>query len=891
MTPSSGPIHPHHAGGPSRVIQGFFPGGKPRIIQASPTPMTPVRPPAPAPLQAGPALAPAPIPPGRPVIGTLQPATRPGQPQRPILPTNRLQARTLRPAVPVRPQPPRPTLPQPRGMHPQAVQPRIAPSQGPVVQRTGNGEAFQLPANRSNFGGAVGQPLPEPVRQNMESFFKTSFADVRVHVGPQASSIGALAFTHGSNLYFAPGQYNPNTAHGQQLLGHELTHVVQQRAGRVKNPFGSGVAVVQDPGMEAEADRMGMRAASSAMLQMKPSPPPRVQPTAASSSVVVSAPVKSVGGGYRITAGPAGQPVGSVMVHPRNGFMIEVTDLKVEQPYRGQGLGGVLMASALRAGQQMGRSRVVLASQDNGSSRLTRWYQQMGFAPAGVNSRGYPELEATIGRVLTGAMQTKLGTRGMAGARPDPRTAASPKGSFRHSSVGASGRSIQPKVLGVVQAMEAPRPPSSDILRKLAEPKVFNCPDVNEQRIIAKKLDALIEDKKTERVGGSSYAIIPVYCVGGIELPGDLDNFDLLLNNVELKPIASDAIPSSCYDAINHDDQLKKGIVRLMLKTLKMAGQIDYIKSARLDPEEWQILVEVHYLYSRGKTESQLHKDTLGETLFVNLNYISENEMLGPEYIVAPPTVEEHEKNIINSLPQRFLDDLKGAREGLPQAPEIGSCIIPPHGFVSFVDELVYHATPLWGHRTIRFTSLPDLLNKLPEGDAFRRNQTKFEANRKMIEDKTTENARKSSIRQLLPSFSNLKLEKIEKPWEALLETLEEMKNNTYGGKTTFDRITLKKCGLDNDLIERLLNMECSERRTVSIPRTGADKTPKKHPTDRMPKIHPIILEEGAKPLERRGKPLTRTMSERAMSKAGLPPPVAGRRSFFRTWVRAVRRK
>ena len=48
---------------------------------------------------------------------------------------------------------------------------------------------------------------------------------------------------------------------GQQLLGHELTHVLQQRAGRVSNPFGSGTAVVQDHALEAEADRMGMKAA------------------------------------------------------------------------------------------------------------------------------------------------------------------------------------------------------------------------------------------------------------------------------------------------------------------------------------------------------------------------------------------------------------------------------------------------------------------------------------------------------------------------------------------------------------------------------------------------------------------------------------------------------
>lgn len=102
----------------------------------------------------------------------------------------------------------------------------------------------------SNFASRPGRPLPDNVRQKMESFFNTDFSDVQIHVGQEASSIGALAFTQGSHLYFAPGQYNPNSHQGQQLLGHELTHVLQQRAGRVRNPFGSGVAVVQDIAME-----------------------------------------------------------------------------------------------------------------------------------------------------------------------------------------------------------------------------------------------------------------------------------------------------------------------------------------------------------------------------------------------------------------------------------------------------------------------------------------------------------------------------------------------------------------------------------------------------------------------------------------------------------------
>lgn len=128
----------------------------------------------------------------------------------------------------------------------------------PVVQRPGV-ESFQVSLQPR----AGGWPLPRDVQAKMEGALGANFSDVRIHVGSEASSIGALAFTWGSEIHFAPGQYNPHTPHGQFLLGHELQHVVQQRAGRVANPFGSGVAVVQDHALEAEADRMGHFAANS----------------------------------------------------------------------------------------------------------------------------------------------------------------------------------------------------------------------------------------------------------------------------------------------------------------------------------------------------------------------------------------------------------------------------------------------------------------------------------------------------------------------------------------------------------------------------------------------------------------------------------------------------
>jgi hypothetical protein len=136
-----------------------------------------------------------------------------------------------------------------------AVQPKLHPGV----------EAFQVNMQPK----AGGWPLPREVQARMEAAFGADFSDVRVHVGPEVGAIGAIAFTWGSNIHFAPGYYSPHTPHGQQLLAHELSHVVQQRAGRVRNPYGMGVAVVQDAALEAEADRLGRQAVTQSGTAVK----------------------------------------------------------------------------------------------------------------------------------------------------------------------------------------------------------------------------------------------------------------------------------------------------------------------------------------------------------------------------------------------------------------------------------------------------------------------------------------------------------------------------------------------------------------------------------------------------------------------------------------------
>lgn len=77
-----------------------------------------------------------------------------------------------------------------------------------------------------------GVPLTPSSRTFFEQRFARDFSGVRVHQGADASraarSLEARAFTAGNDVYFAEGQYSPNTDGGRRLLAHELAHVVQQ---------------------------------------------------------------------------------------------------------------------------------------------------------------------------------------------------------------------------------------------------------------------------------------------------------------------------------------------------------------------------------------------------------------------------------------------------------------------------------------------------------------------------------------------------------------------------------------------------------------------------------------------------------------------------------------
>jgi hypothetical protein len=80
-----------------------------------------------------------------------------------------------------------------------------------------------------------GQPLSDSTRAFFEQRFGNDFSSVRVHADHKADesakSINAQAYTLGNDIVFSQGRYPPDAESGKRLLGHELTHVLQQRIG------------------------------------------------------------------------------------------------------------------------------------------------------------------------------------------------------------------------------------------------------------------------------------------------------------------------------------------------------------------------------------------------------------------------------------------------------------------------------------------------------------------------------------------------------------------------------------------------------------------------------------------------------------------------------------
>jgi hypothetical protein len=121
------------------------------------------------------------------------------------------------------------------------------------------------PARIPAFG--PGQGLDPMLRRHVETAFGHDFGHVRLHTGAESDAMtgvfGADGLTTGSHIFLRP-TLSPDSGRGQQILHHELAHVLQQTGARpLGEPAGAqpvagrpGLGLDYDPLREQVADRV-----------------------------------------------------------------------------------------------------------------------------------------------------------------------------------------------------------------------------------------------------------------------------------------------------------------------------------------------------------------------------------------------------------------------------------------------------------------------------------------------------------------------------------------------------------------------------------------------------------------------------------------------------------
>ncbi|MGI6119308.1 MAG: DUF4157 domain-containing protein [Desulfosporosinus sp.] len=109
----------------------------------------------------------------------------------------------------------------------------------------------------SIMGGENLCPMSKALREKFEPAFNADFSNIRISRGKIPSEFGVEAFTRGTNIHL-------DSSAGDDVLGHELAHVVQQASARVAS---GGFPVVKNLSLEHEADVMGERVAAGGQVR------------------------------------------------------------------------------------------------------------------------------------------------------------------------------------------------------------------------------------------------------------------------------------------------------------------------------------------------------------------------------------------------------------------------------------------------------------------------------------------------------------------------------------------------------------------------------------------------------------------------------------------------
>ena len=116
----------------------------------------------------------------------------------------------------------------------------------------------------------TGRSLPPQVRRVLETAFRKSLSDIRVHSDPRAAEIcaeqSAAAVTFGNRIVFGDKRYKPNSLLGRALIAHEVAHVLERGSGTTSS-FGAKDAMTATPAT-SEVSRVERKSTLTRLLEV-----------------------------------------------------------------------------------------------------------------------------------------------------------------------------------------------------------------------------------------------------------------------------------------------------------------------------------------------------------------------------------------------------------------------------------------------------------------------------------------------------------------------------------------------------------------------------------------------------------------------------------------------
>ncbi|UJB72938.1 hypothetical protein HRE53_30585 (plasmid) [Acaryochloris sp. 'Moss Beach'] len=134
-------------------------------------------------------------------------------------------------------------------------------------------------------------------------------------------------------------------------------------------------------------------------------------------------------------------------------------------------------------------------------------------------------------------------------------------------------------------------------------------------------------------------------------------------------------------------------------------GQLDYIRSRDWYKDgKYGVEIDVNYYVNRpfGTSPLYWHKDTGGGNIFVNLIFNNPDVIVGTEWTAdTQPMTKEKLETLEANMPEEQIKEIREVREAktLKGRDEILTSLLKKYGYVSWVDELMWHSSPFMTNR------------------------------------------------------------------------------------------------------------------------------------------------------------------------------------------------